>query len=47
MSRQQQVELDANLRQGHLDLTADVPTLRAALDGVYAHLYHLQYGQPA
>lgn len=36
MSRQQQVDLDAILRQGGLDLTADVPTLRVALDEVMA-----------
>src|ERR1700730_10630344 len=29
MSKQQQLELDAILRQGQLDLGADVPTLRA------------------
>ena len=29
MSKQQQLELDTILRQGPLDLEADVPTLRA------------------
>jgi hypothetical protein len=29
MSKQQQMELDATLRQGQFDLVADVPTLRA------------------
>src|SRR3984893_19534486 len=32
MSKQQQLELDAILRQGSLDLGADVPTLRAGFN---------------
>jgi monoterpene epsilon-lactone hydrolase len=38
MTRQQQVELDSNLRQGNLDLGADVPTLRAGFDEVTARI---------
>jgi len=38
MSKQQQLELDAILRQGQLDLGADVPTLRAALNDVMARV---------
>ncbi|HMC39205.1 MAG TPA: alpha/beta hydrolase fold domain-containing protein, partial [Acidimicrobiales bacterium] len=36
MSKQQQLELDAILRQGQLDLGADVPTLRAAFNDLMA-----------
>jgi acetyl esterase/lipase len=38
MSKQQQLELDAILRQGSLDLEADVPTLRAAFDALMARV---------
>jgi epsilon-lactone hydrolase len=38
MSRQQQADLDANLRLGGIDLTADVPTLRAGLDALMARI---------
>ena len=38
MTRQQQVDLDASLRQGSLDLTADVPTLRAGFDELTARI---------
>jgi monoterpene epsilon-lactone hydrolase len=38
MSRQQQLELDAILRQGQLDLGADVPTLRAAFNDLMARV---------
>ena len=36
MSKQQQLELDTILRQGHLDLGADVPTLRARFNELMA-----------
>src|SRR5580765_703516 len=32
MSKQQQLELDATLREGRLDTAGDVPTLRAAVN---------------
>ena len=38
MSKQQQLELDAILRQGQLDLGADVPTLRAAFNDLMARV---------
>ena len=38
MSKQQQLELDAILRQGRLDLQADVPTLRASFNELMAHI---------
>ena len=38
MSKQQQLELDAILRQGQLDLEADVPTLRARFNEVMAQV---------
>jgi epsilon-lactone hydrolase len=38
MSKQQQLELDAILRTGHLDLRADVPTLRAGLNELMARV---------
>ena len=38
MSKQQQLELDAILRQGQLDLGADVPTLRAGFNDVMARV---------
>jgi monoterpene epsilon-lactone hydrolase len=38
MSKQQQLELDAILRQGQLDLEADVPTLRAGFNEVMARV---------
>src|SRR6266704_5844328 len=38
MSKQQQLELTATLRQGSLDLTADVATLRVALNDVMARI---------
>lgn len=38
MSKQQQLALDATLRQGHLDLEADVATLRATFNEVMAHV---------
>src|ERR1700736_4002484 len=38
MSKQQQLELDAILRQGQLDFGADVPTLRAALNDLMARV---------
>jgi acetyl esterase/lipase len=38
MSKQQQLELDAILRQGGLDLGADVATMRAALDDLMARV---------
>jgi len=38
MSTEQQVALNANLRQGNLDLTADVPTLRAGFDELTARI---------
>jgi monoterpene epsilon-lactone hydrolase len=38
MSKQQQLELDAILRQGPLDLGADVPTLRAVFNEVMARV---------
>jgi monoterpene epsilon-lactone hydrolase len=38
MSKQQQLELDAILRQGQLDLGADVPTLRAAFNDLMAQV---------
>jgi epsilon-lactone hydrolase len=38
MSKQQQLELDAILRQGQLDLGADVPTLRAGFNEVMARV---------
>src|ERR1700736_5188109 len=38
MSKQQQLELDAILRQGSLDLGADVPTLRAGFNDLMAHV---------
>src|SRR5260221_11449079 len=38
MSEEQQRALDAILRQGRLDLTADVPTLRAGFNEVMARV---------
>jgi hypothetical protein len=38
MSKQQQLELDAILRQGPLDLGADVATLRAVFNEVMARV---------
>ena len=38
MSKQQQLELIATLRQGQLDLGADVPTLRVALNDLMARI---------
>ncbi len=38
MSRQQQSQLDAILRQGRLDTAGDVPTLRAAFNAVMAQV---------
>ncbi len=38
MSKQQQLALDANMRQAHLDLEADVATLRATFNEVMAHV---------
>ena len=38
MSKQQRLALDATLRQGHLDLEADVATLRATFNEVMAHV---------
>lgn len=38
MSKQQQLELDAILRRGQLDLEADLPTLRAVFDEVMAQV---------
>jgi epsilon-lactone hydrolase len=38
MSKQQQLELDAILRQGSLDLGADVPTLRAGFNDLMARV---------
>ena len=38
MSRQQQADLDANLRLGGLDLTAEVPALRAGLEALMARV---------
>ncbi len=38
MSKQQQLALDATLRQGHLDLEADVATLRSTFNEVMAHV---------
>jgi epsilon-lactone hydrolase len=38
MSKQQQLELDAALRHGQLDLETDVPTLRAAFDELMARV---------
>ncbi|HEY2166228.1 MAG TPA: alpha/beta hydrolase [Jatrophihabitantaceae bacterium] len=38
MSTEQQIQLDAILRQGRLDSTADVPTVRAAFDAVMARV---------
>src|SRR6266849_82282 len=38
MSKQQQLELDAILRQGHLDLGSDVPTLRAGFNELMARV---------
>jgi monoterpene epsilon-lactone hydrolase len=38
MSKQQQMELDTILRQGQLDLGADVPTLRAGFNQVMARV---------
>ena len=38
MSRQQQLQLDAILRQGQLDFAADVPTLRARFNEVMAQV---------
>ena len=38
MSTEQQLALDANLRQGELDLSADVPALRAAFNEVIARI---------
>jgi len=38
MSKQQQLELDAILRQGQLDVGADVPTLRAGFNDVMARV---------
>jgi hypothetical protein len=38
MSKEQQLQLDAILRQGGLDTNADVPTLRAAFDELVAQV---------
>jgi acetyl esterase/lipase len=38
MSRQQQIDLDGMLRQGGLELTADVPALRAGFDELTARI---------
>jgi hypothetical protein len=38
MSKQQQLDLIATLRQGGLDLGADVATMRAALDDLMTHI---------
>ena len=38
MSTEQQLALDANLRQGELDLSADVPALRAGFNEVMARI---------
>ena len=38
MSKQQQLELDAILRQGGLDLEADVPALRAGFNELMARV---------
>jgi monoterpene epsilon-lactone hydrolase len=38
MSKEQQVQLDAILRQGQFDAGGDVPTLRAAFDAVMAQI---------
>jgi epsilon-lactone hydrolase len=38
MTKQQQIELDATLRQGGLDFGVDVATLRAALDDLMARI---------
>jgi monoterpene epsilon-lactone hydrolase len=38
MSRQQQMDLDGMLRQGGLELTADVPSLRAGFDELTARI---------
>jgi epsilon-lactone hydrolase len=38
MSKQQQLELDAILRQGRLDTAGDVPTLRAAFDQLMSYV---------
>jgi monoterpene epsilon-lactone hydrolase len=38
MSKQQQLALDATLRQGNLDLEADVPTLRTSFDELMAYV---------
>ena len=38
MSTEQQLALDANLRQGELDLSADVPAVRAAFHEVMARI---------
>jgi epsilon-lactone hydrolase len=38
MSKQQQVELDAVLRQGRLDTAGDVPTLRAAFNQLMSYV---------
>ena len=38
MSKQQQLELIATLRQGQLDLRADVATLRVAFNDVMARI---------
>jgi epsilon-lactone hydrolase len=38
MSKQQQLQLDAILRQGTLDTAGDVPTLRAAFNELMAHV---------
>jgi hypothetical protein len=39
MSKQQQLELIATLRQGQLDLGADVATLRVAFNDVMARAF--------
>jgi hypothetical protein len=38
MSKQQQLQLDAILRQGGLDTSADVPTMRAAFSELMAQV---------
>ena len=38
MSKQQRLALDATVRQGHLDLEADVPTLRSSFEALMAYV---------
>lgn len=38
MSKQQRLALDATVRQGHLDLEADVPTLRTSFEALMAYV---------